>query len=213
MKTKSNSQCNNKITLISSYYQHPLFLKCLGWSIKDDQKLLVFEKFQSAPLDILVKKVQLSGTEKLNMMIKIALAIQFLHHQNLVYGNLSSKSVRIHTEDLEVKLYPIAMSSSIEVDHVYRAPEMEKNDKIATKESDVYSLGVLFLEILKPSESIVIEGLGIKSLISHLDEDLSGLSDLIGSMCDKNAKIRPPIDSVVLTLKEMYPESSESASE
>lgn len=147
----------------------------------------------------------------------IAEGVGHLHSEHIIHGNLKSKNVlldrnnRPYVSDfgLHLVLNPTAGQQMLEASASggYRAPEMIKM-KDASKESDVYSLGVIFLELLsgKLSEechlpsAINLDG----SLYNREEEGVFRSYFQLGmACCSSSPRLRPSIDQVLEKLQEI----------
>ncbi|GAA0170794.1 transmembrane signal receptor [Lithospermum erythrorhizon] len=144
--------------------RHPNLVPLRAYFQAKEERLLVFDYFPNGSLFSLIHGSRASGGSKplhWTSCLKIAedLATGLLYiHQNpgLTHGNLKSSNVLLGP-DFESCLTdygltpfrnPEMLEESSASSHFYRAPECRDARRALTQEADVYSFGVLLLELL-----------------------------------------------------------------
>ncbi|KAL0218149.1 hypothetical protein RCL1_008997 [Eukaryota sp. TZLM3-RCL] len=182
----------NEITPLTSL-THPFLLPVYGYSI-----LLSFPQSYSA--------------KTLTYAIQITSALQFLHSRNLIHGNLKPDNIFLSGDTVKiagyglVKTYSLVSTYSDEISiSKFAAPEVF--DGVYSKAGDVYSLGLVLLELFANRK--VFEDM---SAVSLLKAKFSGdrietrsflpeaVQSVIASCLDPNKSSRPSIDTVTETL-------------
>ena len=94
---------------------------------------------------------------QLDLCHDMAKGLQFLHTAGLVHNNLHGANILI-SQDGQAKIAdyicPLVDSlneQTIPQHNVYTSPELIKNTSLFTKQSDIYSLGVLYLQVATQS--------------------------------------------------------------
>ena len=94
---------------------------------------------------------------QLDLCQDMAKGLQFLHTAGLVHNNLHGANILI-SQDGQAKIadYICPLVDSLNEQttpqhNVYTAPELIKNRTLFTKQSDIYSLGVLYLQVATQS--------------------------------------------------------------
>ncbi|XP_050209810.1 inactive leucine-rich repeat receptor-like serine/threonine-protein kinase At1g60630 [Mercurialis annua] len=144
--------------------RHPNLVPLRAYFQAKEERLLVFDYFPNGSLFSLLHGTRTSGGGKplhWTSCLKIAedLATALLHiHQNpgLTHGNLKSSNVLLGPEfescltdyGLTVFRDPDAVDESSATSLFYKAPESRDVRKPSTQPADVYSFGVLLLELL-----------------------------------------------------------------
>ncbi|PIN24338.1 Serine/threonine protein kinase [Handroanthus impetiginosus] len=126
-----------------------------------DEKLLVYDYMPAGSLSALLHGSRGSGRtplewdNRLRIALSAARGLAHLHVSgNVVHGNIKSSNILVKQENLDAcvsdfGLNPLFANSSPPHHRImgYRAPEVLETRKVTFK-SDVYSLGVLLLELL-----------------------------------------------------------------
>uniref|UniRef100_A0A0E0ECG8 non-specific serine/threonine protein kinase n=1 Tax=Oryza meridionalis TaxID=40149 RepID=A0A0E0ECG8_9ORYZ len=155
----------NEIQLIAKL-QHKNLVKLLGCCIEGEhEKMLVYEYLQNRSLDVFifdfVKGAQLTWSKRLRIIDGIAQGILYLHNHSrvcVVHRDLKASNILLDS-DMTPKISDFGMarifgSNMIESNttrivgtHGYIAPEYAF-DGVCSIKSDVFSFGVLVLEII-----------------------------------------------------------------
>ncbi|KAF8700462.1 hypothetical protein HU200_034402 [Digitaria exilis] len=155
----------NEIQLIAKL-QHKNLVKLLGCCIQGDQeKMLVYEYMQNKSLDIFIfdinKGVQLNWSMRLHIIDGVAQGLLYLHkHSRLcvVHRDLKASNILLDS-DMTPKISDFGMArifssnmtesntTRIVGTHGYISPEYAF-DGVCSIKSDVFSFGVLILEII-----------------------------------------------------------------
>ncbi|RDY03097.1 putative kinase-like protein TMKL1, partial [Mucuna pruriens] len=155
--------------------RHPNLVPLLGfYSGPRGEKLLVHPFYRHGSLTQFIRDVHLADgngecykwSNICRISIGIAKGVEYLHtsHEKpIIHGNLKSKNILLdryyqpHISDsgLHLLLNPTAGQEMLESSAAqgYKAPELIKM-KDASEESDIYSLGVILLELLSGKEPI-----------------------------------------------------------
>ncbi|XP_062187330.1 putative cysteine-rich receptor-like protein kinase 12 isoform X2 [Phragmites australis] len=155
----------NEIQLIAKL-QHKNLVKLLGCCIQGDQeKMLVYEYMQNKSLDLYIfdskKRAQLNWSMRLHIIDGIAQGILYLHKHSrlcIVHRDLKASNILLDS-DMTPKISDFGMarifsSNAMELNttrivgtHGYISPEYAF-DGVCSVKSDVFSFGVLVLEII-----------------------------------------------------------------
>ena len=148
---------------------------------------------------------KLSINDQLELCLDMTKGLQFLHNAGLVHTNLHGANILI-SQDGQAKIadYVCPLINSLNEktnpqDKVYVSPEAIRNPNFSSKESDIYSLGVLCLQVSTqkppmPSDSVKLPEIQrwktqLKQILEH------PLLPLI-LRCLNFAVARPDIDYV-----------------
>ncbi|KAE9614977.1 hypothetical protein Lal_00048377 [Lupinus albus] len=246
--TKGQREFESEVSIIGRI-RHPNLLALRAYYLgPKGEKLLVFDYM---PKGSLASFLHAGGSEtnidwptRMKIAQDIARGLFYLHsHENIVHGNLTSSNVLLD-ESTNAKIADFGLSRLMTTaanSNViatagalgYRAPELSKLKKANTK-TDVYSLGVILLELLTgkpPGEalngvdlpqwvaSIVKEEWTNEVFDAELMRDASTNGDELLNMLklalhcvDPSPSTRPEAHQVLQQLEEIRPEVDVSAS-
>jgi serine/threonine protein kinase len=145
--------------------------------------------------------------EKKNFM-QIVNGLKYVHSKNIIHGDLNPDNIFIDQDGI-IKIGDFGLSKSYEKDNtcvsnsygnkLYMSPEQVK-DKIISKKSDIYSLGIVFLELFvrfnTVTEKIIsIDYLKNKKIIFKLDVEYK---KLLIKMINDNPDKRISLDMIMI---------------
>ena len=146
---------------------------------------------------------------QLDLCHDMAKGLQFLHTAGLVHNNLHGANVLISKDGLaKIADYICPLVDSINEqatpqDKVYMSPESIKNTNLVSKHSDIYSLGVLYLQVStqsRPMPKDSIELSEVQCWKEQLDQIATNpLLPLILN-CLNMIFVRPTIDRVCVKI-------------
>ncbi|KAK1426943.1 hypothetical protein QVD17_15624 [Tagetes erecta] len=246
--TKAQKEFETEVSELGKI-RHPNILALRAYYLgPKGEKLLVFDYM---PHGSLASFLHARGPEsiinwstRLNIIVGITKGLVFLHSQeNIVHGNLTSSNVLLDEQKnpaiADVGLSRL-MTNAANTNVVatagtlgYRAPELSKLKNANTK-TDVYSLGVIMLELLtgkSPSEAT--DGLDLPQWVASIvkeewtnevfdlelmgDPANVGGDELLGTLklamhcVDPSPEERPEAGQVLEKLQEIKPELAQSS--
>ncbi|KAL3523549.1 hypothetical protein ACH5RR_016383 [Cinchona calisaya] len=153
-------------------WNHVNLVPLLAYYYSREEKLLLYEYLPMGSLHELLHGKREPGRTPLNWETRAAIAlgaargITYLHSQgpSVLHGNIKSSNVLL-TTTYEARISEFGFAQLVSSNHIlnrvagYQAPEVTGPRKIS-QEADVYSFGVLLLELLSgkaPSHSVLNE--------------------------------------------------------
>ena len=163
----------------------------------------------------------LSFNKQLNLCHDMANGLQFLHNLNLIHSNLHGANILI-SKDGQAKIadYICPQIDSLNENTAsqntaYMSPESIANRKVISQQSDIYSLGVIFLQVATqdpplPDDSIEVSE--VQRWKKQIDQIVENPLQSLIIQCFTKSVARPHIEYVcdkVATAKES-PQSVDS---
>lgn len=172
---------------------HPNIAKLLDGGVSDaGEPFLVMEFVEGETLTEFVKRENLNLEARLKLFLKICAAVSYAHRNLTVHRDIKPSNILV-TKDGEPKLLDFGLAkdlgfgisdfglsenqsinpkSTIEntqtafhaLTPAYASPEQLKNEAITTS-SDIYSLGVVFYELLTNEKPFHFEGKSLEEII------------------------------------------------
>ncbi|CAH8384530.1 unnamed protein product [Eruca vesicaria subsp. sativa] len=245
--TRGQKEFENEINVLGRI-RHPNLLALRAYYLgPKGEKLVVFDYMSRGNLATFLHargpEVHINWPTRMRLIKGMARGLFYLHtHANLIHGNLTSSNVlldennnaKISDYGLSRLMITAAGSSVIATASAlgYRAPELSKLKKANTK-TDVYSLGVIILELLtgkSPSEALngvdlpqwvatavkeesTNEVFDVELLtdVNTMGDELLNTLKLALHCVDPTPSTRPEAQQVMTQLGEIRPEEMEAA--
>nr|XP_043630327.1 uncharacterized protein LOC122601647 [Erigeron canadensis] len=153
-----------KEIMMLSRYNHENLISLLGFCNEGGEKILLYEHASGGSLDLHLGSVDLKWIQRLKICLEVAKGLEYLQdpkgsqqrvlHRDIKSSNiLLDKNMRAKISDLGLsKIGPANQQHSVLVSHAVGTPgycdPLYMEEGFLTKESDIYSFGVILLEVL-----------------------------------------------------------------
>ncbi|RDX80531.1 putative LRR receptor-like serine/threonine-protein kinase IRK, partial [Mucuna pruriens] len=200
--TKSQEDFEREIKMLGKIkHQNLVALKGYYWT--PSLQLLIYEYLARGSLQKLLhdddsSKNVLSWRQRFKIILGMAKGLAYLHQMELIHYNLKSTNVFIDSSDEPkigdfglVRLLSMqdhcVLSSKIQSALGYMAPEFACRTVKITEKCDIYSLGILILE--------VVTG---KRPVEYMEDDVVVLCDMVRSALD-DGKVEQCVDEKLMS--------------
>ncbi|KAI3815947.1 hypothetical protein L1987_15631 [Smallanthus sonchifolius] len=162
--TKNQDEFQNEVNSIGRIRHENLLAMRAYYLGPNGEKLLVFDYMPKGSLasflHVREPNEPVNWQTRMRIMKGITRGLANLHtHHNIVHGNLTSNNILLDN-DLNPKIADYGLSwlmTATAGAHGYEAPELSKLRKADTK-TDIYSLGVIMLEVLSGKSPHEVDG-------------------------------------------------------
>ncbi|XP_073675563.1 interleukin-1 receptor-associated kinase 1 isoform X2 [Garra rufa] len=180
-----------------SQYRHPNIMDFVGYSIEGQTYCLIYVYMPNGSLEDRLQckdSYALSWSQRVNVLLGTAKAIQYLHSCSpaLIHGDIKSSNILLG-EHLESKLgdfglarfcrnpsktpgktSTVAQTSTVRGTLAYLPEEYLKDGQLGV-EIDIYSFGVVMLEVLTGRQALEVDGKSrtvyLKDLVNEEEDD------------------------------------------
>ncbi|PWA39428.1 Protein kinase, ATP binding site-containing protein [Artemisia annua] len=160
---QGDQQFYNELHILSEY-KHENVIGFVGYNNAEQERIIVYEYASKGSLDNYLNDASLTWINRLNICIDVARGLAFLHggvreHEAVIHRDMKTANILLF-DDWKAKVADFGLSLictiNAETDYVidyacgtpgYLDPRYKKS-RILTKESDIYSFGIILLEIL-----------------------------------------------------------------
>ncbi|XP_023729316.1 probable serine/threonine-protein kinase PBL22 isoform X1 [Lactuca sativa] len=158
---QGNREFWKEITMLS-LYKHENLVHLLGFCDESDEKILVYEFVSNKGLDFHLNNNDLTWTQRLKICIEMARGLAYLHNSGtelrVIHRDIKSSNILLD-ENWNAKISDFGLAKLAPASNytfVYTSvvgtpgyvDPLYKETGLLTKESDVYSLGVVLFEVL-----------------------------------------------------------------
>jgi len=122
-----------------------------------DQRCYLVCPWIETSLDQLLARENLSATAACDIFMKVLEGVRALHNNNIIHRDLKPGNIFLSEDRQQVKIADLGIASNVEADQTldpdaltpqYHAPEVLDESKKIGRRADVYSLGMMFYEML-----------------------------------------------------------------
>jgi tetratricopeptide (TPR) repeat protein/tRNA A-37 threonylcarbamoyl transferase component Bud32 len=227
LKDETQRKRFSRESLIIDQLKHPNIIKIYERGEDKKTSFIVMEFLAGKTLShILPDNARLSLIDSLPIMIQISDAFVQIHGRNIIHRDLNPNNIMLIEKDCNphfVKLLDFGLArSGLETTITqagyalgtirYMSPEQLIGEKDITTKSDIFSLGIVFYEMVTGTRAFSLEiGEVANDILNKLltepmniRPDLPiALNQLIMCMIEKDPQARPVIENVLKTLKEI----------
>lgn len=184
---------------------HPNIIQILDIDLDQQYPFFVMEFAPNRSLrHILASRQKINVEEVLSYFVAIASALRYAHHRGVLHSDLKPENV-LFDESGNPKVVDFGINRIIERDTAkqiyigvgtvaYLAPEQFKNPQDVSEQSDIYSLGIMFYEMLTGK----IPGRRSPMPSSFFPDIPSKLDDVFDRMCMDAVEDRyPSVDAML----------------
>lgn len=136
---------------------HPNIVKLYEYGEWENGIFIAMELIKGTSLRRILQHSPLPLKKALETLIQVCYAISHLHHHGIVHGDLKPENILI-TDQGQVKIIDFGIAKVLSDPTsgiqrfagtpIYMSPETQKNPKISSPQSDIYSLGIIAYELV-----------------------------------------------------------------
>ncbi|GKC55141.1 kinase RLK-Pelle-LRR-I-1 family protein [Tanacetum coccineum] len=186
---QGDQQFYNELHILCEY-KHENVIGLVGYNNDEQERIIVYEHASKGSLDNYLNDASLTWINRLNICVDVARGLAFLHggvreHEAVIHRDMKTANILLF-DDWKAKVADFGLSliytKNDETDYVidyasgtpgYLDPVYQKS-RFLTKESDIYSLGVVLFEILYGKSTYEIkkrENQFLQSLVKQRREE------------------------------------------
>jgi eukaryotic-like serine/threonine-protein kinase len=177
--------------------KHPNIVDIYDWGKSDDSYFIIMEYIDGMSLKELIdRKGALDSKVSTHLVIQICEALLFAHNNNLIHRDVKPQNILITSETI-VKVTDFGIAKSLNTDITktlnivgtahYISPEQARGSALDNR-TDIYSLGVVFYEMLT-GDTPFRGDTSVDISLKHVSEKPAKLSSLIVDIPVKLEKI------------------------
>jgi serine/threonine protein kinase len=200
---------------------HPNIAKLLDGGVSEDGlPFLAMEFIDGETITKFVEREKLNLEDRLKLFLKVCSAVSYAHRNLIVHRDLKPSNILV-TKDNEPKLLDFGLAKLIDenlsndtqqtqtafraLTPAYASPEQLKGEPLTTS-SDIYSLGIVFYELLTGERPFHFEGKSLEEIIKTASESEPTLPSVNPKSKIQNLKLSGDLDNIALMALRKEPE-------
>ncbi len=200
---------------------HPNIAKLLDGGVTEKgEPYLVMEYVEGKPISEYVKSADLALNDRLRLFLKVCGGLSYAHRNLVVHRDIKPDNILV-TDSGEPKLLDFGLAKLVDeslgfdVDQTqtafraltpaYASPEQLRSEQITTA-SDVYSLGVVFYELLTGVRPFQFDGMNLNEIIDTVEAGDPVAPSMNPRTSLKNPDLRGDLDNIALMAVRHEPE-------
>ena len=197
---------------ILKQFNHPNIVRLFGVGKYHGTRYYAMEYIEGEALDrTLGRRDKLTWEEVVDFGVQLAAALQHSHDAGVIHRDLKPSNLMILSDGKTLKLTDFGIAKDTDVTALtsanctvgtaaYMSPEQCKGERDLTAKSDLYSLGIVFYELLTGNKPFEAEN-AMEMFLKHVNEVPTRASHQPGCM-----DIPAQLDTLVNQLMEKKPE-------
>src|SRR5437868_1447371 len=165
---------------ILKQFNHPNIVRLFGAGKSHGMRYYAMEYLQGESLDrVLARRGRLTWEEVVSLGQNLCAALQHAHEQGVIHRDLKPSNLMI-LPDGALKLTDFGIAKDVDVTQLtganvtvgtaaYMSPEQCKGEKTIAHKSDLYSLGVVFYELLTGRKPFIKES-AVEMFLAHVND-------------------------------------------
>lgn len=187
-----------------------------GGVSENGEPYLAMEYVEGETLIEYADKERLSIPERLRLFLKICSAVSYAHRNLVVHRDIKPSNILV-TREGEPKLLDFGLAKAFEIDGsktqtalraftpAYASPEQILGRSITTA-SDIYSLGVVFYELLTGAKPFHFEDKSLEEIVKTITNSEPPLPSGNPHSAIRNPQLTGDLDNIALTALRKEPE-------
>jgi serine/threonine-protein kinase len=194
---------------ILKQFSHPNIVRLFGVGKHQGMRYYAMEYIEGESLDrTLSRRGRLAWEEVVTLGRQLCAALQHAHHQGVVHRDLKPSNLMILADGI-LKLTDFGIAKDLDVTQLtsanctvgtasYMSPEQCRGERVLTPKSDLYSLGIVFYELLTGRKPFMAENV-MDMFLAHVQGSFERPSRVV-------PEIPKWLDTLVCQLLEKDPE-------